>query len=820
MVVDAPLDVLSAIRQRLDSDPELATESGLFVLAALDGEEALDEAVAGGTAPEAATRVEAAGAAAASVHLTRLTVEGFRGIGPASEFVVPPGPGLTLVVGRNGSGKSSFAEALELLLTGTNQRWAARPAVWRQDWRNLHHAGEIRISAQFATTGEPRSTTVERTWAAGEKDLEAGSTRVQRAGEEVAFEALGWARPLERFRPFLPYNELGAFVESRPSDLFDVLSAALGLERAVDAGALLRAKVRDLRKRARDASAARQELLDALGEHDDERAAECAGALAEDPPDLDRLELVLEGQREEGSAGRLSLLREIEATALPARDEIDAAAAALETAHEAALQVAGTDAGRAREIAATLDGALALHAAHGDQPCPVCGGTRLDGSWRARAEAQAAELREQAEGAVRAERELEAARADLFMLVPPPPPVLARLQEVEIDGASLREAWGAWADHAEAADATALARDVLERHAPLAEALAGVRRQAAAEAERLEDAWRPLAARLREALPGAREGERARRALPAVEAAQAWLDGVTAELRELRFRPIADDAQEIWSTLQQRSTVVLNAIALEGEANRRRVALRVTIDGVAGAALGVMSQGELHSLALALFLPRVMRAETPFDFVIIDDPVQAMDPARIDGLARVLERVAEGRQVVVFTHDDRLHEAVRRLQIAAHVVEVTRGPGSSVSTRVVGDPVGQYLDDARALARTPDLPPEVAERVIPGFCRHALEAAATEVVRRRRIGRGEAHGAVAGTLERASTLLQKLSLALWDEDGRAGEVMRSVGNRWGPRAADAVGRANRGSHGGVPQEEWAELVEDTGRVAAAIRALG
>ena len=819
MVVDAPLDVLSDIRRRLDSDHELATESGLFVLAAIDGAEALDEAVAGGTVPAPATRVDAADAEAASVYLTRLTVEGFRGIGPASELVVPPGPGLTLVVGRNGSGKSSFAEALELLLTGTNQRWATRPAVWRQDWRNLHYAGEIRISAQFATGGHPRPTTVERTWAAGVKDLETGSTRVEHAGDAIDFEALGWARSLERFRPFLPYNELGAFVESRPSDLFDVLSAVLGLERAVDAGALLRAKVRDLRKLARDASAARQELLDALGEHDDERAAECAGALAEDPPDLDRLELVLEGQREEGSAGRLALLREIEATALPARDEIDAAATALETAHEAALAVAGTDAGRAREIAATLDGALALHAAHGDQPCPVCGGTRLDGSWRARAEAQAAELREQAESAVRAERELEAAHADLVALVPPPPPVLARLQEVEIDGAPLREAWAAWAGHAEAADATALARHVLERHAPLDEALGAVRQQAAAEAERLEDAWRPLAARLREALPEARAGERARRALPAVEAAQAWLEGVTGELRELRFRPIADDAQTIWSTLQQRSTVVLNAIALEGEANRRRVALRVTIDGVAGAALGVMSQGELHSLALALFLPRVMRAETPFDFVIIDDPVQAMDPARVDGLARVLERVAEGRQVVVFTHDDRLPEAIRRLQIAAHVIEVTRGPESSVSTRVVRDPVGQYLDDARALARTPDLPAEVAERVIPGFCRHALEAAATEAVRRRRIARGEAHGAVAGALERASTLLQKLALALWDDADRARDVRTSIENRWGRRAADAVGRVNRGSHRGVPQELWAELIDDVESVAASIRGL-
>ena len=812
--------MLSAIRQRLDADPQLSTESGLFVLAAFDGEDALEEAVAGGTAPAGETPPGAADAEPASVYLTRMSVAGFRGIGPVSELVVPPGPGLTLVVGRNGSGKSSFAEALELLLTGTNQRWATRPAVWSQDWRNLHHDGEVRISAQFAAAGEARPTVVERSWAAGETDLEAGSTRVERAGGEIAFDALGWARPLGQFRPFLPYNELGAFVERRPSDLFDVLSAALGLERAVDAGALLRGKVRDLRRLARDAEASRQALLEALREHDDERAEECASALDEEPPDLDRLELVLEGQREEGSPGRLSLLREIAAIALPPWDEVDAAASALETAHEAADRAAGTDAGRAHAIAATLDRALALHDAHGEQPCPVCGGTRLDGAWRASAEAQAAELREQAEGAIQAARELEAARGRLGTLVAPAPAAISRLHEVGIDDGALRESWEAWAGHNEGAGTAGLVGHVRERHAAVAAALEGAQLAATAEAERMEDAWRPLAARLREVLPAARAGERAVRVLPAVEAARAWLDGATGELRELRFRPIADGAQEIWSTLQPQGTVVLNAIALEGQATRRRVDLRVTIDGVAGAALGVMSQGELHSLALSLFLPRVMRAETPFDFVIIDDPVQAMDPARVDGLARVLERVAESRQVVVFTHDDRLPEAVRRLQIAAHVVEVTRGPESAVSTRVVRDPVEQYLDDARALARTAELPPEVAERVIPGFCRHALEAAATEVVRRRRIGRGEAHAAVAETLEGASTLLAKLALALFDEGDRAGDVMTSVNNRWGTRAADAVGMANRGSHGGVSQELWAGLVGDVERVAASIRARG
>lgn len=119
---------------------------------------------------------------------------------------------------------------------------------------------------------------------------------------------------------------------------------------------------------------------------------------------------------------------------------------------------------------------------------------------------------------------------------------------------------------------------------------------------------------------------------------------------------LAEEAQRIWELLRQQSNVELARLELEGTGTRRRVKLDVTVDGVGGAALGVMSQGELHSLALSLFLPRAMLPESPFRFIMIDDPIQSMDPARVDGLARVLEEVGRQRQLVVFTHDDRLPE--------------------------------------------------------------------------------------------------------------------------------------------------------------------
>jgi hypothetical protein len=223
------------------------------------------------------------------------------------------------------------------------------------------------------------------------------------------------------------------------------------------------------------------------------------------------------------------------------------------------------------------------------------------------------------------------------------------------------------------------------------------------------------------------------------------------------------------------------------------VDLHVQVDGVDGAALGVMSQGELHCLALSLFIPRATLAESPFRFVVIDDPVQSMDPARVDGLARVLAAAARDRQVIVFTHDDRLPEAVRRLGIEARTIEVMRREGSVVQPRPGKDPVDRNIEDAIALARTNALPAHAARRVVPGFCRAALEAACAESVRRKRLSRGETHAEVTALLEGAARLSTKVALAVFDDAGREGEVLGRL-NRERSSWADVYRWCNEGSH--------------------------
>ena len=789
----------SQVRARVDSDEELDVDPGLLVLAALEGDAALDRALSGGSGdPEAlsAADTDAGPVPANRAYLDTISVQGFRGIGAACDLRITPGPGLTLVVGRNGSGKSSFAEALELLLTGQNRRWEDRSAVWKGAWRNLHWAGPVAIAATLAVEGQPQTLTVRREWAA-DADLTAGADSVDGAQGDDPRAALGWDEAIATYRPFLPYNELGSIPDYKPAELYDLMSAALGLDALVDARQRLRERrlVRD--KQVRAAESSRREWFGQVEALDDERARTCADAVSKPKAgawDLDTVELVVEGALEPENDGVVDLLRGLSAVAVPGAADVQAAAATLRTAVAAARAAEQTDAGRARQVAGLLERSLAVHAAHGDQPCPVCGAGELNDEWRSRTEAEARRLRTEAAEADQAQRALDDARRHAQTLLTASPSILGRADAAGVDATALCAAWERWAILPRDVADDRLIEHLAAEHGNLSAAADSLREQAAAVLERLEEAWRPLVATLRAWLPAARDAARAAGTVPHLRSAEGWLNSETDRIRAERFRPIAERAADVWESLRQNSSVTLDHLKLEGAATRRHLALDVSVDGADGQALGVMSQGEIHSLALSLFLPRVLLPESPFGFVVIDDPVQAMDPGKVDGLARVLGMVAKERQVVVFTHDERLPESVRRLQIPAHVIEVTRQSGSEVACRTIGDPVTQYLTDARALQRTDDLPPGAAARAVPLFCRLAMEAACTEVVRRRRIGRGEPHAHTDKVLSDARTLMHKLALALFDNSGRTGEVLARI-NRADRAWADAVTWANRGTHG-------------------------
>lgn len=653
------------------------------MLAALDGAEALEAQLREGTAERfVPVSPDAEAKDPVGAYLRAVTVAGFRGIGAPSTLTVNPGPGLTLVVGRNGSGKSSFAEGLEVLLTGGLMRWNSAPMVVKEGWRSRHVAGDPEVTAEFYVEGKGK-TVVSRSWpAAAGTDIGKSDAWVQVNGEKQRpIQALGWDAALVEYRPFLSHAELEAFFGT-PSELHDLLASVLGLEdlNAADKRLQAAAKFRtDELTRARKTLDELRPRLAALAEHD-ERAVACLKALPGTNParwDIQAARAVATGRRgQPGDEGQIAQLRSLANLTTPTTADVAEAVQTLRDAAARIASLAGSDAEQARDLVALLN----------------------------------------------------------------------------------------------------------------------------------DDQWSPIAAELAawcEAAAGARTG-----ALPvdALKAARQWLVKATAELRDQRIAPLADESRSIWADLRQESNVDLGEFRLTGTNTRRQLDLNVTIDGEPGSALGVMSQGEINALALSIFLPRATIPASPFRFLVIDDPVQAMDPAKVDGLAKVLDKVAKQRQVIVFTHDNRLASAIRDLSIPAAVWEVKRQPRSNVTVEKCRDASEQALKDARSLNKDPNIPTEVARRVIPGLCRTAVEAAFTEAYWRTQLRSGRTRSEIEKTLEGKTLNMRAVAMLAFFGDAK-GNVAGQLHGQWGPAYAETYKALNRGAHEGHPGD-LAELIDD------------
>ena len=804
--------LLEIVRQRLDQGGHAKTPWAKLVLAACSSDRALAAAL-----DDAEWKLESAGkgeVVSGPAYIKSVTVEGFRGIGTSSTLELVPGNGLTLVVGRNGSGKSSFAEAVELLTTGTNRRWSTRTKVWREGWRNLHHAPAA-LRVEFVFEGDGVATALEQ-WPA-DGDVEKGIRTIQRgSGKKTPFESLGWARSLELYRPFLSYNELGAMFDEGPAALYDKLSAMLGLDDLAAAQKALQ-KARLDASHATDAVRAKTAgLVTQLRLLDDDRARKARQELEGATPDLAALRKLLV-TAETSSESVIAAMRQLVGLEPIDVDAIVRAGDGLRKAVAAQDAVAGTPAAEARELAQLLGSALEYHERHKPKKCPVCSSGDLGKPWRDATAKRVAELEARATRFDETQRTAGAALQRLTSFLRPVPACVTSLKKTAIDTTRLATAWNAWLS-SDDADLKAAARRIETQGKEIAALLATAQEQASAAVSTRDEAWARFVPAMAAWIDEAASAAEASGRVGDITRAEDWLKGTSDEIRGERFAPVAEKARGLWDLLRQQSNIELEALTLEGSGTQRRSVLRVEVDGKPAQALGVMSQGELHAIALSLFVPRATTAESPFRFMVIDDPVQSMDPARVDGLARVLELVAAERQVIVFTHDDRLPEAVRRLEITATILGVTRREGSVVGVRTEADPVTRAMTDARTLAFTSELPLEIARRTVPGFCRLAIEAACWEVVRRRRLLRGDSFVKVEDSIAEAKTLAQLVSLALYDEKDRGSEVLPRINRDFGPEQGDAFTASNKGAHEGYTGD-LKMLTQRTSTLTAHLRKL-
>ncbi|MEV8566040.1 hypothetical protein AB0436_10755 [Streptomyces sp. NPDC051322] len=744
------------------------------------------------------------------VFLDSVAVTGFRGIGPRAWLSLTPKPGVTLVVGRNGSGKSSFAEGAETAFTGTSTRWAGLNPVWRSNWRNLHDGGAPKVEVKLSIGGDPGPSTLTCTWQGDDVTLPQAEFKRPGHGKQ-AFSEAGWSQALTDYRPFLSYSDLDRMVSGKPAEMYDAVASILGLGEITAADNQLQGIEKTLNAALKSADAERPELIENLSALDDPRATKALAALeSAGGTDFDALSALVDGLPG-ADESRLSSLRATAALVGPDLDRVGPAVDRLRAARAALEDVHATGAEDARQRAELLAKAVEHSRRHPDEEaCPVCGSDRaLDDAWADQAQEAIAMLRREAAAAQEARGELRNAVDAVRYLIAQEPVWLPE---------PLADPWQDWAACRDITEPEQLAARAEQAAVVLADACAGLRDEAARELDRLDEGWRHCVARLGGWLDRARTAKAGKPRLRQVKAARKWLKDASGELREQRLAPFAAHSQQIWEELRQQSSVDLHGVHLTGidRAATRKLVMDVSVDGEEASALGVMSQGELHSLALSLFLPRAAAPGSPFGFIVIDDPVQSMDPAKVHGLAKVLHHLGETRQVVVFTHDTRLQRAFTNQELLVTVLEVERGDKSVVKVRRVTDPIEQALKDAGDLAKTRDLPPEAMTHVLPGVCRTVLERAFAEAAWLRLRKRPE-HD-VEAVIGDAVKLIDIAALGLFGNGSRTDEVYRELTARCGPHAVGLFKKCQEGSHaGGTSMPDPRRFVQQIGDMARSVR---
>lgn len=160
------------------------------------------------------------------VYASKIDIHNFRAFGPNFSLSIPPEPGLIIVYGMNGLGKTTFFEAIEWLLTGGVRR--------------IEDAKETRspLAKHLTRRGaEPKSHFVAATFGPSEERISRSETEQPSASElNDLLVSPNWTpKPDDistylRLTMFLPQARKFRFEEEKPKDQWELLRGPAGVD--------------------------------------------------------------------------------------------------------------------------------------------------------------------------------------------------------------------------------------------------------------------------------------------------------------------------------------------------------------------------------------------------------------------------------------------------------------------------------------------------------------------------------------------------------------------------------------------------------------
>ncbi|MFP5021911.1 hypothetical protein [Pseudonocardia phyllosphaerae] len=721
--------------------------------------------------------------------IAEVNVAGFGGIekitGPLK---LSPVPGVTVLRGNNGQGKTSLARGIDVALRGDHDLATRSPGRLWQTQLLTDGAETARADLTLCSGPTRLHLAVEFT---RESQVQLGATLTDHVGARSVELPEAWRRALTGARACYSYADLQSrLIESKDLQTFLEENLLLG-----PCWQMVRAEIE---RRAAEAAAA-SKTFEGARKKATEQEQRLSDRFSDELPESqwpnriswpqvkDRVDtntwLAATGMPDSpGYGGSLHVATNHEDRIAQLDGELRAAE------KELTLAEAGLDAPGMAQALDHLENVVTVGDLDGSR-CPLCGSTA---DWRGHVESLTRALHGRSTAAGRVQRALEGLRDWVGSDLDP-------LLNVGVPGGPVHEVrqfqkatdLGCRGHSAAHIQAKILLKHLLEPQ--YSEWLVDARAATGTIAE-----WRSaLAAIVHEF--AATVGELATTAADAGiwKRAQDALDALQVGIRQSRQDVVTDHLRSALQQLLPDADVDLGGIKHRGKVkNQHGVEVDLRIGG-RQAQLGMLSSGQRNALLLTpLLMPG---AQGPFGFVIVDDPVHALDDTRVDLLARELVRLSAERQVIVLTHDPRLEEYLQAHRPTMNIVELDRDPVSrTVTFSEISTPWGALLTDAREIRRVTrnkswDYSENLAS-VVGGMCRAAVDGALRQSAMIRAVQRtidiAQALKDLEGARETRARIEHMTALAGGkDQLPRLTQAARSYLDFW-----------NKGSHGQIDDD--------------------